>query len=181
MIGSASTALNMLTGGYKPPVGFYFRAGLLEQMMLAKASGAMGAGMSLESKFQEISGISMSLDVEPLIEGGNNDFIHQLPKQAKHDNLILKRGLVTNGSDLASWCYNTMLSGLTRKIIKKGIYVELMSPGSIIPLMFWSFNGAYPVKWEVSSFNSQESAVVVETLEFVYETMYAIPAGVVSL
>jgi hypothetical protein len=62
MIGSASTALNMLTGGYKPPVGFYFRAGLLEQMALAKASDAMGAGMSSESKFQEISGISMSLD-----------------------------------------------------------------------------------------------------------------------
>jgi len=182
MIGTlTSTVSNAMNGGYRPPVGFYFRAGLLEQQAAAKGSDSAKMGsVANDVRFQEVSGVSVSLKTEPLIEGGNNEFVHQLPSQTTHENLILKRGLVTNGSDLALWCQLTMLSGISRKIIKKGIYIELMSPDNLVPLMFWSFNGAYPVKWEISPFNSTESAIVVETLEFTYEKMITVPSGMVS-
>lgn len=181
MIGTVtSTALNMMNGGYRPPVGFFFRAGFLEQMALGKASDLLGVNLNFDSKFQEISGISMSLDVEDLVEGGNNEYVHKLAKQTKYENLVMKRGLVTNGSDFASWCQDTIRNGFTEKIFKRSIFVELMSPDNMIPLMFWSFENAFPVKWEATGFNSQESGIVVETLEFTYERITITPIGAVS-
>ena len=50
----------------------------------------------------------------------------------------------------------------------------------MVPLMFWSFENAYPIKWEVSGFNSQESSIVTETLEFTYERITITPTGAVS-
>ena len=49
----------------------------------------------------------------------------------------------------------------------KNIKIELLSPINMKPIMKWAIEGAYPIKWEVSSLNAQESAIVFETMEFV--------------
>ena len=33
-----------------------------------------------------------------MVEGGENRFVHRLPKPVKHPNLVLKRGLATTSS-----------------------------------------------------------------------------------
>ena len=171
MIGKIYTAaLNLYNDGYRPPVGFYFRAGLIDQMVLGAAADFTGIDLAADSKFQEISGIEMSVEFDEIIEGGYN-YVHRLPTQTRFENLVMKRGLVTNGSEFAEWCIDVIDSGFTQKIQKKSIFVELMAPENKEPLMFWSFENVYPVKWEVSPFNSMETEIVTETLEFVFENM----------
>jgi phage tail-like protein len=40
--------------------------------------------------------------------------------------------------------------------------------GSVLTM--WEFTRALPVKWSISNFNAQENALVLETLEFSYQT-----------
>lgn len=43
--------------------------------------------------FQEVSGLSIEIEVEEFAEGGENTFLHQVPVRSKFPNLVLKRGM----------------------------------------------------------------------------------------
>jgi len=138
-----------------PPVGFYFELSFT------------GISSSVEASFKEVSGITMEMGVEEIPEGGENRFVHRVPTGTKYQNLVLKRGMVPSGSELAQWCFDTIGGGLGETISPKGIVVSLLNEkGS--PLKSWSFANAWPVKWEVSEFNAMEGEVVIETLEFAF-------------
>ena len=141
---------------YLPPVAFFFEV-------------SIDGGQKYDSSFKEVSGIEIEMDVEEIIEGGNNNFKHRLPGRSRYRNLVLKRGLVKENTALHDWISATLLSeaNLDEQIDKRKITINLNNPdGSQV--MSWSFENAYPVKWSVSNFNSQENALVVETLEFAY-------------
>jgi phage tail-like protein len=140
---------------YYPPPSFYF------SLAFDGISGDADAG------FQEASGISAEIETEEVANGGENDFKYKLPKAAKYSNLVLKRGLVTSGSDLATWCEDTLSGGLNAQIKTKSITLSLLnSEGDA--LMSWNFVNAYPVKWSISDFKSQDNSFSIETLEFAY-------------
>ncbi|MFG3756273.1 phage tail protein, partial [Klebsiella pneumoniae] len=90
---------------FYPPVAFHFSITL---------DGALGN--SPDASFQEVSGIKVEFGTEDVVEGGQNQFAHRLPTQAKYANLVLKRGVVVAASPLASWMSNTLGSQLTRPI-----------------------------------------------------------------
>ncbi|MDW3211152.1 MAG: phage tail protein [Reichenbachiella sp.] len=140
---------------YYPPPSFYFR------LSFSGISGQADAG------FQEASGISTQIETEEVVCGGENRFKYKLPKTIKSENLILKRGLVTTSSQLAAWCKDTLTSDLGTVIQTKSIMLSLLGAEGK-PLMSWSFVNAYPVKWSVSDFKSQENSLSIETLEFAY-------------
>ena len=48
----------------------------------------------VDASFQEVGGIGAELEIEAVQEGGENRYVHQLPKGVKHLRLTLKRGLV---------------------------------------------------------------------------------------
>src|SRR6201989_1329511 len=52
--------------------------------------------------FTQCSGLEMKVDVLEYAEGGNNEFVHQLPGQVSYPNLILERGL-TNKDAILKW------------------------------------------------------------------------------
>ena len=138
-----------------PPAAFFFSV-----IINGDDSGA-------DAYFQEVSGLEMELEVEDVVEGGQNGFKHRLPTRAKYNNLILKRGLILEGSNMLSWCQNTIQKVFQKAIELKSIAVQLQdSAGN--PLMTWNFNNAYPIKWKVSDFNAEENAIVIENLEFAY-------------
>ncbi|HEY1038131.1 MAG TPA: phage tail protein [Bacteroidia bacterium] len=142
-------------GVYYPPVGFYFKLSFA------------GVTTAIDYAFQEVSGITSEMGVEEITEGGENRFKYKLPSGAKYGNLIVKRGLVTPDSQLATWCANTVGSDLSQPIAPKTINVMLMDANAQ-PLMIWNFINAWPVKWSVSDFKSQEGEVVIESIEFAY-------------
>ncbi len=121
-----------------------------------------------DTRFQEVSGLSAEVGVEEYREGGLNDSVHRLPTGAKHGNLVLKRGF-TMSSALAAWC-------------RRAIEDFEFDPQEVLvflgeqhqPLATWGFVDAYPVKWSVSSFNAEQNALTIESLELAYRRVWRV-------
>lgn len=139
---------------YYPPVGFHFRVEF----------GLFGIGEGgVDSRFQEVSGLSSELGVESYDEGGENRFSHRFPNRAKHGNLVLKRGLLTN-SALSEWCLNAIENF---EITPTEVIVALLNEQHD-PLAAWQFTNAWPTKWSSDPFTAQDGKLVVESMELSY-------------
>src|SRR5687768_3674851 len=53
-------------------------------------------------RFTEVSGLEISIEVEEIVEGGNNDFVHKVPGRIKWPNITFKRG-ITQSDNLIEW------------------------------------------------------------------------------
>jgi len=138
-----------------PPVAFYF------QLSFDGVSGTVDAA------FKEVSGITMEMGTEEITEGGNNSYKHRVPTSVKFSNLVLKRGMVPTGSELISWCEDTLGGGLSETIRTKNIIVKLLDENGD-PLKSWNFVNAWPVKWSISDLHSMNNEIAIETIEFSY-------------
>jgi phage tail-like protein len=141
-----------------PPVGFYF------------ALSFDGSGNNhTDAAFQEVSGLNVSLETKEIVEGGQNEYTYHLPVRAKYNELVLSRGLITEGSDLSDWIEETLQGGLRDRITTRTITLHLLNEEAS-PLSTWTFNNAYPVKWEISNLNAERSSLVIESLTFRYNS-----------
>lgn len=143
-------------GGYPPPA-FYFTVSF---------SGGSG-GPVADTAFTEVSGIGTEIETEAVVEGGENRFVHQLPKQVKHGNLELKRGIAQLASPLVAWCKATLEGEFAAAINPHTVIVALNGAQGEV-LRAWEFYSAYPVKWSVDGFNSTKNEVAVESMSFAY-------------
>lgn len=159
-----------MTDEYYPPAGFYFTVAVIG------SATALAALTRVDASFQEISGIRAEWGVEEVTEGGENRFVHRLPKPAKYSNLVLKRGIVTQDSFLAEWVGQTIGSGLSLPVVTQNLLVTLLGESGL-PLIAWGFVNAYPQRWEVAALNSSESKVLTETLEFSYNYFERVNLG----
>jgi phage tail-like protein len=116
--------------------------------------------------FMEVSGLSVQVDVEDVVEGGRNHYVHHLPKGMKWPNLVLKRG-ITDTDSLFEWLWRSSGDGLTAN----DNTLELVSGSLAVldaskhPVRTWHFAGAYPVKWTGPTLAASSSALAVEQLE----------------
>jgi len=140
---------------YYPPVSFYFSVSIT------------GETWPIEASFKEVSGIALEAVTDKIVEGGDNSFKNRIPTTTKFSNLVLKRGLVAKDSSLAKWCNTTLTGGFENAIETKNILVSLLNENAE-PIKTWKFANAWPVKWEVSEFNSMNNELAIETLEFSY-------------
>lgn len=119
-----------------------------------------------ECNFQEVSGLSVSLGVEEIKEGGENMLMHRIPTRARYQNLVLKRGLFKyKKGKLMEWLQDTLMSF---SFTPKGLTISLIDENQN-PMATWVVINAYPVAMKVSDFKSTESAVVVETIELAFD------------
>ncbi len=136
-------------GNYYPPLGFHFRVEF--------------ANIKGEFEFQSVSGLNVELETEQIAEGGENRFKHRLPVRTKFTNIILKRGLKVN-SDLIKWCRDAVLDF---NIVPTDMTIILLNEEHE-PLQTWNVVHAWPVKWEVTDLNAEESKITVESIELAY-------------
>ena len=141
-------------GNYPPPA-FYFRVKF------------PSFGFHADSSFQEVSGISHEMQRDEVSEGGGIDTVYHLPKGIKYQNLVLKRGIVPKSSSLIKWCKSVMEGSFP--ITTQELEVSLMNARGN-PIRSWTFDNAYPVKWQVDGFNSTENKVAIETIELCYSS-----------
>ena len=130
---------------------------------------SIGSGAAtVDTSFQEVSGLELSMEVDELREGGENRFMHQLPTGVKQTRLTLKRGVASTDSPLVGWCKSTLEGGMSVAITLAPVTVKLLD-AKANPLRTWSFVNAYPVRWEIDSFNSTKNEVALETIELAYQ------------
>ena len=148
---------------YYPPTAFYF------ELTILGSPKSPWPRTAVDGSFQEISGIDRELEVQPLPEGGENRFAHQLPKRGKHPNLVLKRGIVPDTSALANWAETTIGTDFSKPIQTRSLMVTLLS--AEYKLIIWTFTNAYPVKWSTAGFKAMDNSIAVETLEMAYASV----------
>ncbi len=117
-----------------------------------------------------MSGIKTSIEIEEVREGGENRFAHKLPKPVKFNNLVLKTAVQKHDSQLIKWCLDTFESDFSNPFITKDVHVMLLNEEGDA-MMHWYFENAYPVRWEIDSFNSTKNEVAIETIELCYSTL----------
>ncbi|GJD18493.1 phage tail protein [Rivularia sp. IAM M-261] len=113
--------------------------------------------------FSEVSGLSSEIELESYNEGGLNDYVHKFPKHTTYPNLVLSRGLVN--IDLFYIWYKATSQGLIQQL--NG--TVLLLNNQQIPVMWWTFKKAYPVKWEGPQFNASRDEIAVERIELVHQ------------
>ena len=138
---------------YYPPVGFHFRVEVI------------GLGSDSDTRFSEVSGLSVELSTEEVAEGGQNQFLQKYPVRAKYPELVLKRGLLVS-SKLVDWVREAVED---MRITPKDVDVTLLNENHE-PLLTWHVRRAYPTKWAVSDLSATKNEVVVETLQLYYQT-----------
>ncbi len=144
---------------YYPPVAFRFKVKFED---LEEEVGD-------DIYFQSVAGLSVDIEMEDFIEGGENRFKHSIPMRAKFPNLVLKRGLLKS-SGLIKWCENAFENF---EFKPKDLTITLYSDedqdgGNSKPMITWKITHAVPVKWAIDELNSLESKIVMETLELSY-------------
>ncbi len=122
----------------------------------------------LDAAFQEVSGIGPEMETEDVAEGGENRFVHRLPKTVKHPRLVLKRGIGAVASPLVKWCKTVLENDFATPVKPTSVLVTLLDENGL-PLRVWSFLNAFPVKWEVDAFNSTKNEVAIESIELSYQ------------
>jgi phage tail-like protein len=113
--------------------------------------------------FTEVTGLESQIELEPYREGGVNGYSHQLPGVASHSNLVLKHGL-TATSALWNWYDNTV-----RGVIQRKNGTIMLLDRRQIPVMWWNFRNALPVRWTGPTFTAGSDEVGFESLELAHE------------
>jgi phage tail-like protein len=109
--------------------------------------------------FSQCSGLELQFDVYEYQEGGNNDFVHQLPGPVRYPNLVLT-GVVTDQDALFRWFWATHT-----KAERKEITLTLKSRDKS---RSWTFADAFPVRWVGPQLEAGGNHVGTETLEIAH-------------
>ena len=133
-------------------------------------------------RFTEIQGLEVSIEMEEIIEGGQNDFVHKVPGRMKWPNITLKRG-ITQSDTLMEWMRKSsgeLFDGEGSKITRSTVGITMLS-SSGWPLREWQVEGAFPVKWRGPSFAASNDDVLSEELEIAHhgfraESFPSVPA-----
>ncbi|MBY5934780.1 phage tail protein [Tateyamaria omphalii] len=116
---------------------------------------------------QEVSGLGATLETEPVVEGGENRFVHQLPKPVKHVNLTIKRFALKKTDPVIAWVRDTLEGNLSEPITPKSVAIDLMDNVENT-VASWNLKDVYPVAWSVDRFDAMEDEIMVERIELAY-------------
>jgi phage tail-like protein len=116
----------------------------------------------LAGGFSECRGLSVETEVHEYREGGVNDYAHQFAGPTKYPALVLKHG-ITALDGLWEWHQDVVRGNITRR--NGSIY--LLNERRL-PVTWWDFKEALPVRWNGPELQSTSAAVAFETIELIH-------------
>jgi phage tail-like protein len=151
------------------PIGYNFAMLLSNRLAGIRLDPYMAFNFVIEIEgllvggFSEVSGLEGEIAVQEHEEGGVNDFVHKFPGRASYSNLVLSHGL-TDISTLWNWYYN-----VTQGIIERKNGTIMLLDRQQLPVMYWNFRNAFPIKWSGPTFAANSNDAAVESIELVHE------------
>lgn len=121
----------------------------------------IGSGHKL-GMFTSCDGLGAEVVLEQREEGGNNEFVHQLPVRVKYSNIKLTRPLDADSAEVAKW-FATMSGPLVRTT---ATITALTAERR--PMAAWYLTDVIPVRWQGPSFNAESAKMATETLELAH-------------
>lgn len=122
--------------------------------------------------FSECTGLQVETEVEEYAEGGLNEYTHHFRGRTKYPPLVLKHGL-SMLDDLWFWQQDVTQGKFQRR---NGTIYFLNSMQ--IPVTWWNFKNAFPVKWIGPELRAETNSVAFESVELVHQGLSR-PAGLV--
>ena len=120
------------------------------------------------ASFRKCSGLKTESEVFEYQEGGDNETVRKLIGPTKAANIVLTKGFVSDPA-LFKWRDDIATSG-TKKIARRnGSVVALSASGTEVGR--WNFQKAWPVRWEMSDFDSSTGQALCEILELAVEKL----------
>ncbi|MCW3162456.1 phage tail protein [Chryseobacterium oryctis] len=143
-----------------PIVGFYFSVifELIPQF-------------SVDTKFQSVTGLKVTMETESYTEGGQNRFKHSLPVRSGYQDLVLKRGLTSDMSGISMWCTQALEDFI---FSPANLIITLLNENGN-PVKVWYVSHAIPLSYELGDFNAEENKIVIETITLRYNFFKEIP------
>lgn len=120
-------------------------------------------------QFQEASGLSVTVEVEEVVEGGQNFHTHKLPGRFTFDNVRLTRG-VTEDNGFLAWVDTTTAGAFEKngnKMKRTTVAITLVSSAGT-RLRTWTLQEAFPVSWSGPDFSLSNDDYPVEELEIAH-------------
>lgn len=112
--------------------------------------------------FATCEGLGVEVVMETREEGGNNDFVHQLPTRLRYPNIRLSRPLGRDTTKVVAWI-SSMATGYERRTCQiKVLTVDGREVAS------WSLQGVVPVRWTGPQLQSDGAKVLTEQLEIAH-------------
>lgn len=115
-------------------------------------------------RFQDVTGLSVDVDLDTYKEGGENRFVHRLPGRNKYADLVLKRGM-TLVSGVTAWCLDSIENFNYQPT---NMLISLLNEDHL-PVSSWYITNAIPIKYSISEFNAEQGQVVIESMTLRYE------------
>ena len=112
--------------------------------------------------FTTCDGLSMDVETEDRIEGGNNGFVWKLPVRIKYSNIKVTRPVGPESMKVAQW-----LAKLATGVERTTAHIAALTPDGQ-PLVTWTILGVIPVKWQGPSLNVDSPKVATESLELAH-------------
>ena len=112
--------------------------------------------------FSECSGLQVETEFTDYREGGLNDYVHRFAGPTKYPPLVLKHGL-TQIDGLWAWHQDVVHQKITRH--NGTIY---LLDKKRVPVMWWDFKEALPVKWSGPDLRADSGNVAIESIELAH-------------
>lgn len=118
----------------------------------------------IKACFSECSGVGVQIEKDVYLEGGVNNQQRIFIKQAKFNDVTLKRGIT---DDMIFWQWiNQVLEGQPKQRQNVRILVFNQAGETI---QSWTLIGAIPVGWKAPSLQANSNTVAIEELTLAYE------------
>ena len=115
--------------------------------------------------FQEVSGLSVQLNVTDMVEGGVNNTTHKLLGNATYSDIVLKRGLCD--ASMFSWI-SAFVNHQGGELKRMTGYISILNDAGEVAQKY-KFENAVPIKWDGPSLNVMQDAIATESLVLAHE------------
>lgn len=119
--------------------------------------------------FERASGLNLQMETTEYREGGVEGYVHKLPGQFQHSNLVLRKGL-TRETTLWEWIQEVKNGEMDSA--RRHVHLKLHEAYKSDEMWGWEFRNAYPVQWEGPEFTGKRTGtaeVAVQVLELTHE------------
>ena len=117
--------------------------------------------------FRKCAGLKTETEVFEYQEGGDNESVRKLVGPSRAANVILTKGFVSDPA-LFKWREEIASTGNKKIARRNGSIVALGHDGKT-EVGRWNFQKAWPVRWEMTEFDSSTGQAACEMIELAVE------------
>lgn len=118
------------------------------------------------ARFTEVSGLKSTTKVNLIREGGNNVYQHAMVEGNDFQDVVIKKGFYSAGSEFFSWMKNLHIK--SKKIERKNLSIVIMNDKFEETGRFNLYK-CIPVEFEGPSFNATSKDIAFESVKVHYD------------